>query len=142
MNRYIMFERGICKKYQLRDEKFPELIDEGNLIWRLVSSALPYLSQPPAAMLLSSDIFFYCFTSTSERFRVSHLINHVTLRIKVKKKYSEWIWRFEAREGKKYNSHANTLAAERKNEINPNYENTRKIHRLLTNQYQGFLYKV
>jgi len=22
MNRYIMFERGICKKYQLRDEKF------------------------------------------------------------------------------------------------------------------------
>ena len=30
-----------------------------------------------------------------------YLINHVTLRIKVKKKYSECIWRLEAREGKK-----------------------------------------
>ena len=28
------------------------------------------------------------------------------------------------------------------NEINPKYENTRKIHRLLTNQNPGFLYKV
>jgi hypothetical protein len=37
---------------------------------------------------------------TSEHLRVSNLINHVTLRIKVKKKYSKWIWRFEAREGK------------------------------------------
>ena len=41
---------------------------------------------------------------TSEHFRVSNLINHVTLRIKVKKKYSEWIWRFDAREGKKVKS--------------------------------------
>jgi hypothetical protein len=46
-----------------------------------------------AAVLLSSDIFLL--------FRVSNLINHVSLRIKVKKKYSEWIWRFEACEGKK-----------------------------------------
>ena len=37
---------------------------------------------------------------TSEHFPVSNLINHVTLRIKVKKKYSDWIWRFDAREGK------------------------------------------
>ena len=28
------------------------------------------------------------------------------------------------------------------NEINPKYENTRKIHRLLTNRNPGFLYKV
>jgi hypothetical protein len=48
---------------------------------------------------------------TSEHFRLSNLINHVTLRIKVKKKYSEWIWRFEAREGKKVKYvFANTVA--------------------------------
>jgi hypothetical protein len=41
---------------------------------------------------------------TSEHFRVSNLINQVTLRIKVKKKYSKWIWRFDAREGKKVKS--------------------------------------
>ena len=37
---------------------------------------------------------------TSEHFRISNLINHVTLRIKVKNNYSEWILRFDAREGK------------------------------------------
>ena len=41
---------------------------------------------------------------TSENFQISNLINHVTLRINVKKKYSEWIWRFDAREGKKVKS--------------------------------------
>ena len=41
---------------------------------------------------------------TSEHFQVSNLINYVTLRIKVKKKYSEWIWRFDAREGQKVKS--------------------------------------
>jgi len=41
---------------------------------------------------------------TSEHFRVSYLINHVTLRIKVKKKYSEWIWRFDAHKDKKVKS--------------------------------------
>ena len=111
-----------------------------------VSTALPYLSQPPAAVLLS-DIFIYCFTFTSEHFRVSNLINHVTLCIKVQKKTSEWIWRFEAREGKKVkyvfantttqrekklNPHANTPAAVKMSEINLKYENTRTIHRLLT----------
>ena len=35
MNRYIMFGRGICEKYQSRDETFPEPIDEGNLVSRL-----------------------------------------------------------------------------------------------------------
>ena len=34
--RYIMFGRGICEKYQLRDEKFPEPKGEGNLVSRLV----------------------------------------------------------------------------------------------------------
>ena len=94
---------------------------------------------------------------TSEHFRDSNLIYHVTLCIKIKKKYSEWIWRFEAREGKKVkyvfantttqrekklNPHANTPAAVQMIEINRKYENTRQIHRLLTNQKLGFLYKV
>ena len=34
--RYIMFGRGICEKYQSRDEKFPEPNGEGNLVSRLV----------------------------------------------------------------------------------------------------------
>jgi hypothetical protein len=34
--RYIMFGRGICEEYQLRDEKFPEPKGEGNLVSRLV----------------------------------------------------------------------------------------------------------
>ena len=116
------------------------------------SSAFPYLSQPPAAVLLSSDIFLDCFTFTSEHFRASNVINHITLRIKVKKKYSDWIWRFEKRQCKKSEirykgekkliPHANTPAAVKMNEINPKYENTRKIHPLLTNQNPGFLYKV
>jgi hypothetical protein len=33
---YIMFGRGICKKYQSRDEKFPESNGERNLVSRLV----------------------------------------------------------------------------------------------------------
>jgi hypothetical protein len=33
---YIMFGRGICEKYQSRDEKFPEQNGEGNLVSRLV----------------------------------------------------------------------------------------------------------
>ena len=40
------------------------------------------------------------------------------------------------------NPHANTPAPEKMSEINPKYENTRKIHRLLSNQNPGFLYKV
>ena len=32
--RYIMFGRGICEKYQLRDEKFPEPNGERNLVSR------------------------------------------------------------------------------------------------------------
>ena len=31
-----MFGRGICKKYQTRDEKFPKTNGEGNLVSRLV----------------------------------------------------------------------------------------------------------
>jgi len=47
-----------------------------------------------------------------------------------------------AQREKKLNPDANTPAAKKMNEINPKYENTRKIHRLLTNQNPGFLYKV
>ena len=32
-----MFGRGICEKYQSRDEKFPEQNGEGNLVSRLVA---------------------------------------------------------------------------------------------------------
>ena len=65
---------------------------------------------------------------TSEHFRVSNLIN-------------EFGGLMHARV-KKLNPHANTPTALKMNEINPKYENTRKIHRLLTNQNPGFLYKV
>ena len=44
--------------------------------------------------------------------------------------------------GKKLNPRAIKKAAVKMNEMNPKYENTRKIHRLLTNQNPGFLYKV
>ena len=43
---------------------------------------------------------------------------------------------------KMLNPHANTPTVVKMNEINPKYENTRKIHRLLTNQNPGFLYEV
>ena len=43
---------------------------------------------------------------------------------------------------KKLNPHANTPTAVKMNEINPKYENTQKIHRLLINLNPGFLYKV
>ena len=33
---YIMLEKGICEKYQSRDEKFPGPNGEGNLVSRLV----------------------------------------------------------------------------------------------------------
>jgi hypothetical protein len=45
-----MFERGICEKYQTRDEKSPEPKGEGNLVSRLVgnfSSLDWYFSQIP-----------------------------------------------------------------------------------------------
>ena len=47
-----------------------------------------------------------------------------------------------AQREKKLNPQANTLAVVKVNEINPKYENTRKIHWLLTNQNPGSLYKV
>ena len=40
---------------------------------------------------------------------------------------------------KKLNPHANTPAVVKMNEINPKYE---KMHRQLSNQNPGFLYKV
>jgi hypothetical protein len=47
-----------------------------------------------------------------------------------------------AQREERLNPHANTPAAIKINEINPKYENTLKIHRLLTNQNPGFLCKV
>jgi CRISPR/Cas system endoribonuclease Cas6 (RAMP superfamily) len=43
-------------------------------------------------------------------------------------------------EGRKVNR--STQAVVKMNEINPKYENARKMHRLLSNQNPGFLYKV
>jgi hypothetical protein len=119
----------------------------------LVSQLLFFANTPPNMIYMFNYTEYYCFTFTLEHFRDSNLIIHVTLRIKVKKKYSEWIWRFESCEGikvkyifaemeKKSNPYANTPAAEKINKMNPKYENTRQIHRLLTNLNPGFLYNV
>jgi hypothetical protein len=39
--RYIMFGRGICEKYQSRDEKFPQPNGEGNLVWVFFGNTTP-----------------------------------------------------------------------------------------------------
>jgi hypothetical protein len=55
----------------------------------------------------------------------------------------KYVWANTTAEGeKKSNPYANTLAAEKMYEINPKYENTRQIHRLLTNLNPGFLCNV
>ena len=58
-----MFGRGICEKYQSRDEKFPEPKGEGNLVSRLVgsgnfSSLDWYFSQIP----LPNMIYLFNYT--------------------------------------------------------------------------------
>jgi hypothetical protein len=57
--RYIMFGRGICKKYQSRDEKFPESNGERNLVSRLVFFAntnyMLFDIITPYIRMLSSD---------------------------------------------------------------------------------------
>ena len=47
-----MFGRGICEKYQSRDEKFPEPNGEGNLVSRLVFFA----NTPPKHCLITPNI--------------------------------------------------------------------------------------
>ena len=96
LNRYIMFGRGICEKYQSRDKKFPELRGEENLVSRLVfvcrfheySVFIVCFRNVLICYKLLRN-FDFCYMFTSEHFRVSNLINHVTLRIKVKNKYFE-----------------------------------------------------
>jgi hypothetical protein len=53
LNRYIMLGIGICEKYQLRDEKFPEPKGEGNLFSKLV-----FFSQIP----LPNMIYLFNYT--------------------------------------------------------------------------------
>ena len=84
-------------------------------------------------------------TFTSEYFQLSNLINHVTLRIKVMKKYSEWIWRFEAREGKtvKYIFANTTAQREQKVKSSCKYPGSEKWTKLILNmkiheQYTGY----
>jgi hypothetical protein len=55
MNRYIMFGRGICEKYQSRNEKFPEPIAEGNLVSRLEIFA----NTPPNMINLFNYMAYY-----------------------------------------------------------------------------------
>ena len=50
-----MIRRGICKKYQSRDEKLPEPIVEGNLVSRLVFLA----NTPPNMIYLSNYTEYY-----------------------------------------------------------------------------------
>ena len=55
LNRYIMLGRGICEKYQSRDEKFPEPKGEGNLVSRLVFFA----NTPPSMIYLFNYTEYY-----------------------------------------------------------------------------------
>jgi hypothetical protein len=82
-----MLGRGICEKYQSRDEKFPEPIGDWNLVSRLVFFA----NTPPNMIYLFNYTEYYLEHFTSEHFRISNVNDHVTLRIKIEKKYSEWI---------------------------------------------------
>ena len=169
-----MFGRGFCEKYQSRDEKFPEPKGEENLVSRLVFFA----NTPPNMIYLFNYTEYYLehwlnkyYNTLCLSFSVIFCFYCVFFRnvLTCYKPFEEflfllffyvcskWIWRFEAREGKKVkyvfantteqrekklNPHANTPAAVKMTEINPKYENTRKIHQLLTNRNPGFLYKV
>jgi len=55
MNRYIMFGRGICEKYQSRNEKFPEPKGERNLVSRLEIFA----NTPPNMINLFNYMEYY-----------------------------------------------------------------------------------
>jgi hypothetical protein len=50
-----MIGRGICEKYQSRDEKFPEPIGKGNLVSRLVFFA----NTPPNMIYLFNYTEYY-----------------------------------------------------------------------------------
>jgi len=64
MNRYIMFGRGICKKYLSSAEKFPEPKVEGNLVSRLVLFA----------NTLPNMIYMYLFNYTE--YYLEHWVNN------------------------------------------------------------------
>ena len=65
----------------------------------LVSRLVFFANTPPNMIYLFNYTEYYCFTFALEHFRVSNWIINVTLRIEVKKNYSEWIWLFESCEG-------------------------------------------
>ena len=50
-----MLGRGICEKYQSRDEKFPEPIGEGHLVFRL----LFFANTPPNMIYLFNYTEYY-----------------------------------------------------------------------------------
>ena len=115
---------GICEKYQLRDEKFPEPKGEGNLFSKLV-----FFSQIP----LPNMIYLFNYTE----YYLEHWLNKYLLFVVFRNILfvlldsgwsilNEFGGLMHARV-KKLNSHANTPAAVKMNEINPKYEYTRKI---------------
>ena len=55
LNRYIMFGRGMCEKYQSRDDKFPEPKGERNLVSRQVFFA----NTPPNMIYLFNYTEYY-----------------------------------------------------------------------------------
>jgi len=64
LNRYIIFGRGICEKYQSRDEQYPGPNGEGNL----VSSLVFFANTPP-----KHDFFLYLFNYTE--YYLEHWLN-------------------------------------------------------------------
>jgi hypothetical protein len=55
LNRYIMFGRDICEKYQSRDEHFPEPNGE----WTLVSKLVFFVNTPPNSIYLFNYTEYY-----------------------------------------------------------------------------------
>jgi hypothetical protein len=55
-----MFGRGICEKYQSRDEKFPEPNGEGNIVSRLVFWE-GYLRKIPVKNVISCVFYVTSF---------------------------------------------------------------------------------
>jgi hypothetical protein len=126
LNRYIMLGRGICEKYQSRDEKWLNKQYLLFVVFRNILFLLFVTWQGLNFFSLCRSIcenVFHFFTLTCRK-----LLNSFGILQPL---------------SNKTNRNTTTVpAAVKMNEINPKYDNTRKIHRLLTNQNPGFLYKV
>jgi hypothetical protein len=118
LNRYIMFGRGICEKYPSRDEAFPKPKGKGNLVSRLVFFAITppnmiylfnyteyYLEHWPNkyynTLCLSFSGIFWFYWGFFRNVLTCYKPFEIFLFLLFFYGYSEWIWRFESREGKK-----------------------------------------